>query len=75
MKKKYDQHQLKTNEMSKNRAKLNKATTSGQHKILLINHEYPMYWDDGIVLKRGHSSYQYRSYKTWKHSRKTKWKS
>lgn len=56
---------------NKNRAKLNKATTSREYNILQNNHEYPMYWDDGIVLKRGHFSYQYRSYKTWKHSRKT----
>ena len=59
---------------NRNRAKLNKAETSKEYKCIQINILYPPYWDDGIVFRNGLFSYQYRMYKTWKHSRKTRYK-
>ena len=58
-----------------NRAKLNKATCSKDYRLIFLKFEYPPYWDDGLNFKKGHSSIKYRSYKTWKYNRKTKWKS
>ena len=62
--------------MSKNKTKafLGKAETSREYTFRLIRYLYPPYWDDGLNFKKGHSTDKYRSYKTWKHSRKTKWK-
>ena len=34
---------------NRNRAKLNKATTNREYDIILLNYEYPVYWDDGII--------------------------
>lgn len=59
---------------NRNRAKLNKAETSSQYKRIMLNELYPPYWDDGLFLKKGHPSHKYRSYKTWKHSRKNQFK-
>jgi len=47
---------------------------SRTYKIINLNRRYPIYWDEGIYLKKGHISYKYRSYKTWKHSRKIQYK-
>ena len=57
-----------------NRMKLKKATCSRDYKRMLLDELYPMYWDEGLNFKKGHSSDKYRSYKTWKHNRKTQWK-
>jgi hypothetical protein len=54
---------------------LKKATCSKDYRRIWLKFEYPMYWDEGLNFKKGHSSDKYRSYKTWKHNRKTKWKS
>ena len=55
-----------------NRAKYNKAQSSKHYKCLMIQEFYPPYWDDGVVFptKGWMLMYQYRSYRTWKHSRK-----
>ena len=58
-----------------NRMKLKKATCSKDYRLIFLKFEYPPYWDDGLNFKKGHSSVKYRSYKTWKHNRKTQWKS
>ncbi len=62
--------------MSKNRTRafLKNAQTNREYKLRLIRDLYPLYWDEGLNFKKGHSSDKYRSYKTWKHSRKTKYK-
>lgn len=72
---------------NRNRARLNKAQTNNDYYKILLNTEYPLYWDDGLctypVFKRGTSnsikkrriySYQYRMYRSWKYNRKTQWK-
>lgn len=69
----------------RNRAKLNKATNKREYWIILLNYEYPMYWDDGIrehpTYRSGYKNpnkrifnYQVRMYKSWKYNRKTQWK-
>ena len=57
-----------------NRMKLNKATCSKDYRVIWLKWEFPMYWDEGLNFKKGHSSTKYRSYKTWKYNRKTQWK-
>jgi hypothetical protein len=70
---------------NRNRAKLNKSTTNREYDIILLNYEYPVYWDDGIIeypkYRKGFKNpikrifkYQVRMYKTWKYNRKTQWK-
>jgi len=70
---------------NRNRAKLNKATTNREYNLILLNYEYPLYWDDGIIeypqYRRGYKNpikrifnYQVRMYKTWKYNRNTQWK-
>jgi hypothetical protein len=70
---------------NRNRAKLKKAKTGREYRILYLNELYPLYWDDGVneypKYKKGFKnpnkrifSYQVRMYKTWKHNRKTRWK-
>ena len=59
---------------NRNRAKLKKAYDSQDYNLILKNILYPAYWDDGFFSIKGHSSHKYRSYKTWKHSRKTQYK-
>jgi hypothetical protein len=56
------------------RAKLNKANTGKEYKILLYLELYPPYWDGDYNWKYGKPRYKIRSYKTWKHTRKTQWK-
>ncbi len=57
-----------------NRSRLNKATCSKHYKLIWLNEEFPPYWDEGLNFIKGHSAAKYRSYKTWKHNRKTQWK-
>jgi len=70
---------------NRNRVKFNKAQTQKEYKIILINFNYPLYWDDGIIeyprFRKGFKNpnkriykYQQRSYRTWKYNRKTKYK-
>ena len=59
---------------NRNRAKLNKAEIGKHYRLKLINELYPLYWDEGLNFKKGHPSIKYRSYKSWKHNRKTQWK-
>ena len=67
------------------RGKLNKAVTSREYKIILIDMLYPDYWDDGLNFlprnRRGFKNsgkqllrYQMREYKSWKHNRRTQYK-
>ena len=60
--------------INRNRAKFNKAQDDREYRIMIIAEKYPMYWDEGLNFKHGLSSIRYRSYKTWKHSRKTQYK-
>lgn len=50
------------------------AVCGRDYKLLRMKKLYPPYWEDGIWMKCGLYSYQYRSYKTWKHNRKTQYK-
>ena len=61
---------------NRNRARFNKGKTGRIYKLLLIQYEYPIYWDECIRWKSNWSlfPYQWRMYKTWKHNRKTQWK-
>lgn len=51
-----------------------KDYTQKEYKKQIVLIKYPPYWDEGLHFKKGHSSTKYRSYKTWKHSRKTQYK-
>jgi hypothetical protein len=68
-----------------NRAALKKVVTRREYKIVLVEFDFPPYWDEGMMFypqfKRGFSntnktirSFQMRRYQTWKHNRKTQWK-
>lgn len=70
---------------NRNRAKLGKAENGNVYRKLWIDELYPPYCDEGITLyplyRRGFKnpgkrlmSFQVRMYKTWKHNRKTQWK-
>jgi len=60
---------------NRNRAKLNKATTSKHYQAILTSMLFPTYWDECITWQHQNMpNHKYRSYKTWKHSRKTKYK-
>jgi hypothetical protein len=60
---------------NRNRAKLNKATTSKHYQAILIAMLFPSYWDEGLRWQHPNiPNHKYRSYKTWKYNRKTKWK-
>ena len=67
-----------------NRARLKGAVNNHQYRIIWINFEYPIYWDEGIRYhqskgirnrwKKRVQNYEYRMYRTWKYNRKTQWK-
>ena len=70
---------------NRNRAKLNKAQNQQEYKKILLQLEYPTYWDDGLYFypkyKKGFKNplksilkYQRRMYRTWKYNRKKQWK-
>jgi len=74
-----------------NRAKLKKAKTSREYQLIQYDFEYPLYWDECTMMyptyNRGTSKdnrkfwrkkkmrFEQRMYRTWKHTRKTQWKS
>ena len=59
----------------RNRSKLNKAENSSQYRKISININYPIYWDEGMNIKKtGLFPSQYRMYRTWKYNRKTQYK-
>jgi len=72
----------------RNRAFLNKAEDGHSYKVLLLKELYPPYWDEGGAWyypcmgpswaktwrKKSITRYDYRTYRTWKHNRKTQWK-
>ncbi len=60
--------------INRNRAKLNKANNGREYWIILNLMDYPPFceydkWHHGDV-----PNYKWRSYKTWKHNRKTQYK-
>jgi len=60
---------------NRNRAKLYKAKDGFEYNRLLLKMLYPPYYDEGWnrrIIK--FPNHKYRSYKTWKYNRKTKWK-
>lgn len=62
---------------NRNRAKLEKSFNDKEYRYLQIGILYPLYYDEGIKSyskKKFLMSFKARSYKTWKHNRKTKWK-
>ena len=60
---------------NRNRARYNKAQTNKEYKALLLDDLYPLYWDEGVhFMCHGLHPYQWRMYRTWKHSRKTQYK-
>lgn len=70
---------------NRNRSRLNKSTNGREYKILLINCEYPIYWDEGIQMypkiKNGFKNpnkrlmkYEIRMYRSWKYNRKKQWR-
>jgi hypothetical protein len=59
----------------RNRGKLNKAKTSKEYDKLLHVHRYGYYYDWGWNFNHGDvENHKWRSYRTWKHSRRTQWK-
>ena len=59
----------------RNRGKLNKAKTSKEYLAIQYNINYPIYWDEGIWFKGRLMRFEQRMCRTWKHNRKTQWKS
>ena len=60
---------------NRNRARLNKTNTSKEYKCELILILYPPYDDYNWSWHgRNMPNHKWRSYKTWKHNRKTKYK-
>jgi hypothetical protein len=58
----------------RNRAKLNKANDNQEYRRKFLQYEYPMYYDECWHYKKGLLTHKWRSYKTWKHNRKTQYK-
>ena len=68
---------FKPNKMSRNRnrAKLNKANNGREYEIILNSILYPVYSEYDYTWWHGDlSNDKWRSYKSWKHNRKTKFK-
>jgi hypothetical protein len=68
---------FKPNKMSRNRnrAKLNKANNGREYEIILNSILYPVYSEYDHTWWHGDlSNDKWRSYKSWKHNRKTKFK-
>lgn len=59
---------------NRNRAKLKKAKTNHEYRVLYLRDLYPPYSDYDWNWKHKFPLYKGRSYKTWKHTRKTQWK-
>lgn len=70
---------------NRNRAKLNKAESGREYRIILINVLYPIYWDEGWGTfpryRPGYKNsgkklftFQVRQYRTWKHNRQKQYK-
>lgn len=59
-----------------NRAKLKKAKTNKEYNCILWMDHYGFdMWDWGWNFSHGDlENHKWRSYRTWKHNRKTKWK-
>jgi len=56
------------------RAKLKKAKSNKEYLSIQYNITYPIYWDDGIQFRGGLMRFEQRSYKTWKHNRRTQYR-
>lgn len=50
------------------------VTDNGTYKKLQLKILYPIYWDEGINLRKGLYTSQYRMYRTWKYTRKNQYK-
>ena len=60
---------------NRNRARLNKAHNTREYGIVLNLIHYPPYSDYDWSWWHGDlPNHKWRSYKTWKHNRKTRWK-
>ena len=70
---------------NRNRARLNKASNNQEYRRMLLMIFYPPYFDDGVHMypsyRKGYKNplkqiynVQRRSYRTWKHNRKTQWR-
>ena len=61
---------------NRNRAKLNKAEDNREYNRTLLKWLYPPYYEEGRTWHHGDlSNHKWREFKTWKHNRKTRWKS
>jgi hypothetical protein len=69
----------------RNRAKLNKAKTSRVYNLIMFRELYPPYYEEGIMFypkyragfkntNRRLPKCKIREYRTWKHNRKTQYK-
>lgn len=56
-----------------NRAKLKKAKNGKQYSKILFNDINPPYSEEGWNWSTNISNIDRRSYRSWKHNRKTKW--
>jgi len=62
---------------NRNRAYLEKAEDGHTYHKYWIKLLYPPYWDEDYSWSRANRkfpNYKWRSYRTWKYNRKTKWK-
>lgn len=63
--------------MSKNinRARFNKAINNSDYRKLFLQWHYPPYYEEGWNWTHGVlPNHKWRSYRSWKHNRKTQWK-
>jgi len=70
---------------NRNRQRLKKVEDGRSYRLICLNHEFPLYWDEGWtsypIYRKGFKNpnkrifqYERRVYRTWKYNRKTKWK-
>jgi len=72
--------------VNRNRARFNLGYNNQQYRKLFLQWSYPPYWEEGYyqypLYRRGFKnpnkyiySAERREFRTWKHNRKTQWKS
>ena len=58
------------------RVKFKKATCSKDYRRILLLELYPPYYEEGWAWNHGNiENHKWREFRTWKHNRKTQWKS